>query len=53
MSYTYIGVTVFFSQSTYTINENDQVVQPVLVLSNPLSFNDTIKVRDASRSARS
>ena len=46
-----LEVTVSFEQSTYTFNENDGLVVPVLVLSNPSSFEVNIRVRDASRSA--
>ena len=37
-------VLVTFSQSTYTVNENDGPAQPVLVLSSSLSTNITIEV---------
>ena len=36
-----LAITVRFVQSTYSVNENDGPVQPVLVLSNP-SANDTV-----------
>ena len=38
--------TVFFSQSTYSFNEDSRLIQPVLVLSNPLSTDVTIEVVD-------
>ena len=47
----YVDVVVSFNQSTYTINENDGPVQPVITLSNPASFDVRIRVRDVMRSA--
>ena len=44
-------ITVSFSQSTYSVNEDDGLVQPVLVLSNPSSTNITVQVRDTSNTA--
>ena len=38
--------TIFFNQSTYSIDEDSGVVQLVLVLSNPLSTNVTVQVTD-------
>lgn len=38
--------TVNFDKSTYVVKENSGTVQPVLVLSTPLSFNVTLQVRD-------
>ena len=35
---------VMFSQSTYTVNENDGPAQPILVLSSSLSTNITVEV---------
>ena len=35
---------VSFNESVYSVNEYDGVVQPVLVLSNPLSFDITVEV---------
>ena len=43
--------TVSFSQSTYSVNENDGSAQPVLVLSNPSSTDITVRVRDNSNIA--
>ena len=40
-----------FSQSLYTVNENDGSVQPVLVLSNPASTDITVVVEDISYNA--
>ena len=44
-------VTVNFSQQTYTTNENDEVFQPVIVLSNPAAFDVRIRIRDVGRTA--
>ena len=44
-------VTVNFSQQTYTTNENDEVFQPVIVLSNPAAFDVRIRIRDVRRTA--
>ena len=46
-----IAVTVSFSQSTYSVSEDDGSVQPVLVLSNPSSTDITVQVRDNSNTA--
>ena len=42
-----------FNQSTYSVNEDDGSVQPVLVLSNPSSTNITIQVKETSGAATS
>ena len=39
------AITVTFSQSTYSADEDSGVVQPVLNFSNPSSTNITIQVR--------
>ena len=41
-----------FSQPTYTVTENDRLVQPVLLLSNPSSFDVRVRIRDTSQSAK-
>ena len=46
-------VGVSFNQSTYTVNESSQQVQPVLVLSKPSSVNITIQVTDTASTATS
>ena len=33
-----------FDESMYSVNEDDGVVQPVLILSDPLSFDITVEV---------
>ena len=38
-------VAVRFSQSTYSVDEDDGPAQPVLILSNPSSTNITVRVR--------
>ena len=49
MSCVYIPVVIInFSQSTYSVNENDGLVQPVLILSNPSVFDITLQIRDIS-----
>ena len=42
----HIGISVTFSQSIYSFNEDDGPAQPVLVLSNPSSTDITVQVRD-------
>ena len=44
------AITVSFSQSTYSVNEDDGPVQLVLV-SNPSSTDITVQVRDNSNTA--
>ena len=46
-----IAITVSFSQSAYSVNEDDGVVQPVLVLSNPSSTDITVQVRSNDNTA--
>jgi len=48
----YTDVTISFNQPLYNINENDGILQPVLVLSNPSSFDATVRVRDAKKTAK-
>ena len=48
-----LGVTVTFNQSSYTINENNRIVQPEITLSNPAAFDITIRIRDRERTASS
>ena len=42
----YVAITISFNQSTYSVNEDDRLVQPVLVLSNPSSTDITVLVKD-------
>ena len=47
----YVDVIVSFNQSSYTINENDGQVQPVITLSHPSSIDVRMRVREIQRSA--
>jgi len=44
---------VTLEQATYSVDEDDGPAQPVLILSNPLSTNITVQVRDTSGAATS
>ena len=46
-----IDITITFSQSTYSVNENNESVQLVLVLSNPSSTDIPVRVRDTNNTA--
>lgn len=50
-SYILSGVSVTFSQSTYSVYEDGGVVQPVLIFSNPSSIHLTIQVNANARTA--
>lgn len=52
-AYHCIDIILKFSLSTYGAVENTGLVQPVLLLSNPSSFNITVQVKDNQFSARS
>ena len=43
--------TVFFNQSTYTVDEHTGLVQPVLILSEPQSTEFTVLVIDHNHTA--
>ena len=45
------SLKVSFNQSTYSVNEKDGVLQPVLVLSESSSTDITVRVRDRSNTA--
>ena len=45
------GITVEFTQSTYTVNEDLGSLRPVLVLSSPSSYLITIEVFSTNGSA--
>ena len=47
----FLAILVNFSQSIYGVNENDGLVQPMLVLSNPSSIDITIRVDTIDREA--
>ena len=40
----FLAITVMFSETTYSVNENAGPAQPVLVLSNPSSTQFTVEV---------
>ena len=40
----YIGLTLKFNQSVYSVDEDEELVQPVLALSNPSSYHITVEV---------
>ena len=44
-------VTVRFAQSSYTVEEDSRIIQPLLTLSDPSSFIETIQVISANVSA--
>ena len=46
-----LTTTVNFSQSTYSVDEDDGPAQPVLVLSNPSSTDITVQVRSKNKTA--
>ena len=45
------SLNVSFSQSSYSVNENDGVVQPVLVLSESSLINITVQIESRSITA--
>ena len=47
----YVVITVAFSQSTYSINENSGPVQPVLVLSNLSTIDITVEIMNNDNTA--
>ena len=47
----YVGASVRFNQSTYSVNEDAGPAQPLLVLSNVASFNVTVQVVSTDRTA--
>ena len=48
--YVPLAITVMFSETTYSVNENAGPARPVLVLSNPssITFNVTVTNTDGS-----
>ena len=46
-----LAITVMFSETTYSVGENDGPAQPVLVLSNPSSIEFTVQVTNTDGSA--
>ena len=47
----YVVSTVFFTQSTYTVNENIATIELALNLSNPLSSDIIVQVIDSGNTA--
>jgi len=45
MMYVLVAITINFTQSTYLIDENDEMIQLGLVFSNPSSFDITVDIR--------
>ena len=48
-----VAVTISFNQSTYAINEHDETVSPVLILSNPLPTDINVQITDNEDTAKS
>ena len=46
-----LAITVMFSQTTYSVDEDDGPAQPTLVLSNPSSTDITVQVTSSGGSA--
>ena len=46
-----LAITVIFNQSMYSVNEDAEPVQPVLVISNPSSTDITVQVTNTDGSA--
>ena len=46
-----VAITVTFSQTTYSVNENAGPARPELVLSNPSSTDFTVEVFNTNRTA--
>ena len=51
MYFNLVVATISFSQSMYSVNENEGSVQLVLVLSNPSSTDFTVQVTDEEGTA--
>jgi len=49
----YLATTVSFSQTAYSVDEDDGPAQPVLVLSSPSSTDTIVQVRDTQNTATS
>ena len=47
----HVAVSVFFNKSSYNVKENNALVQPVLVLSNPSSIDIAVQVVNTDISA--
>ena len=44
----FLAATLAFSQSTYSVNESNGHLQPVLILSNPSTIDFTVQVFSCS-----
>ena len=49
--YHYVVVVVRFNQSSYNINESSGIIQLLLILSNPSSFNETVSLINTDHTA--
>lgn len=49
--YHLVVATVSFKQSAYSVNENNGVVQPELILNNPSSVSITVQVTEKNNTA--
>ena len=47
----FVDITVIFSETTYSVNENAGPTQPALVLSNPSASDVTVEVYHTNGSA--
>ena len=50
--YHYVVVVVRFNQSSYNINESSGIIQLLLILSNPSSFNETVSLINTDHTAK-
>ena len=48
-----IAANISFNESTYSVNEDNGSIQPILVLSNPSSTDITVQVIDYNDTATS
>ena len=49
----FLDIVVAFDELIYSVDENSRLVQPILVLSNPLTTDITIQVLDNNDTAAS
>ena len=49
----HLDITVSFNQSTHAVNENGGPLKPVLVLSNPSTFDITVEIMNNDNTAMS
>ena len=50
-SFLYADITVLFNKTLYNVAEDEELIQPVLVFSDPLSIDVTVEVTNINRSA--